>query len=298
MTAALDVREVRYRYGDALALDGATLSIGERQRVALLGRNGSGKTTLLGLASGLLAVQDGVVSVCGSDIRHDPAGSRAHIGVVFQHLAVDSALTVTETLRLQAALTSIERPAQPDRIRQAISDAGLSERAEDRVGTLSGGLSRRLDLVRALLNRPALALMDEPTTGLDTLAREAFWSLLDRRRADGAQVIATHLMDEAERCDRVVILHEGRIVADGTPAELTDSLGGDAVWLDTPAPGPLADRTGGRVIGGRVMLTVPDASRVVTELYDSEDVTSVTARSVQMSDVFAAAVGEEPRADG
>ena len=241
--AALVAVDVAHTFGDTTALGGVTLTVGGHERVALLGRNGSGKTTLLRIASTQLRPSAGQVAVAGHDVVAEPDAVRQHLGVVFQSPALDPALTAREALRLQAALVRLDRADVAGRVADALADAGLEDRADDRIGTFSGGMARRLDLARGLLHRPSLALLDEPTTGLDPLARDAFWAVLDRRRGDGSQVVATHAMDEAARCDRVVILDAGRVVADGTPDALTASLGPDALWLDTDDADALARHT-------------------------------------------------------
>jgi ABC-2 type transport system ATP-binding protein len=286
---------VSHTFGEVRALDRVDLTVGRQERVALLGRNGSGKTTLLRIASTLLRPEAGHVSVCGHDLDGPSAPIRQQIGVVFQSPALDPALTAREALTLQAALVGIPRLERAARIADALGDADLHDRADDRVGTFSGGMARRLDLSRSLLHRPALALLDEPTTGLDPIARDAFWAVLDERRAEGAQIIATHLMEEAARCDRVVILDRGRVVADDTPAALTSSLGADALWLDTPDASALAAglTEGGhdaQVVDGRVLLLVADATERVAELYARPDVRGVSIRQPTLGDVFAARV--------
>ncbi|WP_412063137.1 ABC transporter ATP-binding protein [Rubrivirga sp. IMCC45206] len=295
---ALDAREVRHAFGAVQALDGLTLAVGEGERVALLGRNGSGKTTILRIAATRLVPDGGSVAVRGLDVAREPDAVRHHVGVVFQSPALDANLTAREALALQAALSRIPRVETAARISDALAEAGLADRADDRIGTLSGGLTRRLDLARGLLARPALALLDEPTTGLDPIAREAFWTALDRRRADGAQLIATHTMDEAERCDRVVIVDAGRVVVDGSPADLTATLGADTLWLDTADAAMLAETlcnngVPARAVGDRVL--VPDARREqAAALYERPDVTSVALRAPTLADVFADAVGTSP----
>ena len=293
--AALAADGLGVRYGEATALDGVTFAVGAGERVGLLGQNGSGKTTLLRVASTRLRPTSGTLRVAGLDVVQDPDGVRQRLGVVFQSPALDPALTAREALALQAALVQIDRPDRERAVAGALADAGLTDRAYDRVGTLSGGLARRLDLARGLLHRPALALLDEPTTGLDPVARDAFWEVLDRRRGDGAQLIATHLMDEAERCDRVVILDAGRVVADGAPAALAARLGRDALWLDGPDPTALAaalcaEGLDAAAVGDRVLVRADDARQRVAALYDRPDVRGVSIQPPAMADVFASAV--------
>ena len=295
MPPALAVRDLRHAYDGTTALDGVTLTVGAHERVALLGRNGSGKTTLLRIASTLLTPEAGTVEVCGLDVRVEAGAVRQRLGVVFQSPALDGALTVREALALQAALSGVPRADRSARLGATLEDAGLVDRANDRVATLSGGLARRLDLARGLIDRPALALLDEPTTGLDPVARDAFWTVLDRRRADGAQLIATHLMDEAERCDRVVILDRGRVVADDSPQALTARLGDDALWLDTGDAPALAealraDGLDARTVGDRVVVRA-GAGRIA-DLYARSDVRAATIHPPSLADVFADAVAD------
>ena len=299
--AALTTRGVAHDFGEVRALDGITLTVRPTERVALLGRNGSGKTTLLRIASTQLRPDEGRVTVCGIDLASSPASVRERIGVVFQSPALDTALTAREALRLQAALVRLPRSERSTRIADALAEAGLTDRADDRLGTFSGGMARRLDLARGLLHRPALALLDEPTTGLDPIARDAFWAVLDQRRTDGAQIVATHLMDEAARCDRVVILDAGRVVADDTPTALTAALGADALWLDTDDTDVLAatltaEGVPAQAIDGRVLVRTPDARERVAALYARSDVRGVSIQPPTLDDVFAARVGARPEA--
>ena len=302
MTAALAADGLGFDYGDRPALRDVTFAVGAGERVGLLGRNGSGKTTLLRIASTRLRPDCGTLDVAGLDVSANPAGVRRRLGVVFQSTALDPALTAREALQMQAALVGIGRRDRAAAVEAALRDAGLADRAGARVATLSGGLARRLDLARGLLHRPALALLDEPTTGLDPVARDEFWALLDRRRGDGAQLVATHLMDEAERCDRVVILDAGRVVAEGAPAALAARLGADALWLDGDDPHALAaalraEGTDAQAVGDRVLVRADDARQRVAALYARPDVRGVSIQPPTLADVFAAAVDAAPPVD-
>ncbi len=283
-----------------MALDGVSFEVSAGERVGLLGQNGSGKTTLFRIAATRLSPGTGSLHIGGLDVTRHAGAVRQQLGVVFQTPALDSALTCRESLTLQAALVGISRRDRDSVVAQALRDAGLSERASDRVGTLSGGLARRLDLVRGVLHAPALCLLDEPTVGLDPLARDAFWRTLDARR-DGAQLIATHDMDEAARCDRVVIVDRGRVVADDTPSALTAALGPDALWLDTTDPAGLArslaeaghDAT---AVADRVLVRASDARHHVAAFYERADVLGVSIQPPGMADAFARAVASAPPA--
>ncbi len=223
--AGLRLRGLRFAYrprGRAprrAALDGCDLDVAPGSRVALLGPNGSGKSTLIKIICGLLPPDAGTVEACG----HTRASEiRACLSVVFQFIALDRHLTVYENLRDQAALYGIPRREVAARIAGALDGARLGDRRNDLVKTLSRGLARRADLARALLHRPSMLLLDEPTSGLDPGARAAFLDgvLAGGERSPSIILMSTHLTDEADRCDRVIMLHEGRVVADGTPRDL------------------------------------------------------------------------------
>lgn len=297
---ALDVRDVRHTYAtsEAPALDGVSLRVAPGERVALLGPNGGGKTTLFRVVTALLRPDAGTAAVFGYDVTRDSAAVRARLGVVFQSAALDGVLTVRENLGTHAALVGLRGAAVRAAIDEALAAVGLTDRARTRVAALSGGLARRADLARVLLHRPALLLLDEPTVGLDPTARRDLWDALDALRASGtAQLVATHLLDEAEACDRVVVLDRGRIVAEGTPHALKARLGADALWLDTPDAAALTTRLAetlgldARTVGRRVLVVADDPASVLADVYAAPGVTGATVRRPSLDDVFAAATG-------
>lgn len=223
---AIDLRGITAGYPgmEASAVDGVTLQA-DGDLVALLGPNGSGKSTLMRVLIGQHRAERGEVV--------SPASRRA-LGVVFQSPAVDDLLTVDENLRLAAALHGLSRSDAVVRAQELAGSLGLVELASRRCGRLSGGQRRRADLARALMGRPTVLVLDEPTTGLDIDARAQFWRVLDGvRRAEGVTVLyATHLGEEAERADRAVLMRAGRVVADGTPDELRAPLGTRVARVD------------------------------------------------------------------
>lgn len=310
---AVTVESVTHRYGKHTALRDFSLKVKRGELLALLGPNGSGKTTLFRILSTLMPPSEGAARVFGAHTTEQPGAVRQLLGVVFQAPALDEALTVAENLRLHGALFGLSGEDLHERIDDLLGRFEVAERRSDRVETLSGGLRRRVDLARGLLHRPRLLLLDEPTAGLDPAARHAFWRHLNRlRRRDRTTfLVATHLMDEAERCDRVAILDRGRRVALGTPEALRTDLGERALWLTSPSPDALKQRIEAqfgltaRPVGEALQLVHEDAPALLTRLYDAfgDQIESATVRRPTLEDVFMArtghraASGEAPFAD-
>lgn len=223
---ALAVHGASKSYGSIKALDGLTLSVARGEFVALLGPNGAGKSTLFQLLTGLFVPDAGDIEVAGFDMRHHARQALARLGVVFQQATLDLDLSVVANLRFHARLHGMGRAART-RIDAELDRIGLTERAGDRARALSGGNRRRVELARALLHDPVVLLMDEPTVGLDPASRaqlvEYVHSLCTHR--DVGVLWATHLVDEAESADRVIIVHKGRWIASGTAAELRERTG-------------------------------------------------------------------------
>lgn len=305
MTAALEIADLRHAYGDRESLRGVTFSVGAGDVFALLGPNGGGKTTLFRIISTLLKPTSGTVEVCGVDATRHPARARRHLGVVFQHPAVDPWLTVVENLRTHAALYGKGGAGLPRLIERALERFGLSPRAGDRVGTLSGGLRRRVELAKALLVEPPLLILDEPSAGLDPAARRDLLNELTRLRDDAGTtiVLTTHLMDEAAVCDRVGILHEGRLVAIGAPDALTAAIGGDVVTIECRGPEALAEGLRSRfgvspqIVDGRLRVERPRAHEfvpLVVEAFPGEIQTIAVGRPT-LDDVFVHHTGASMR---
>lgn len=225
-TPALAVEDVSKSYGPIKALDGLSLSVARGEFVALLGPNGAGKSTLFQLLTGLFVPDAGRIEVAGFDMRRDARRALACLGVVFQQPTLDLDLSVVANLRFHARLHGMGRAARP-RIDAELHRIGLTARAKDLARTLSGGNRRKVELARALLHDPVVLLMDEPTVGLDPASRtqlvEYVHSLCAHR---GVGVLwATHLVDEAESADRVIIVHKGHWIAAGTAAALRERTG-------------------------------------------------------------------------
>ncbi|MDN5872859.1 MAG: ATP-binding cassette domain-containing protein [Sinobacteraceae bacterium] len=231
MSRALAATDVYKAYGHTKALDGVTLEVQQGEFVALLGPNGAGKTTLFQLLTGLFVPDAGEIEVAGFDLRRDSRKALACLGVVFQQPTLDLDLSVRANLRFHTRMHGVGRGAKR-RIAEELHRVGLSERAKDAARALSGGNRRKVELARALLHDPELLLMDEPTVGLDPGSRRMLVDYVHELCNErGVGVLwATHLVDEAESADRVVVLQTGHRIAEGTPADLrqrtqTESLG-------------------------------------------------------------------------
>ena len=209
-------------YGARKALDAVDITIQPGEFVALLGPNGAGKTTLFQLLTGLFVPDSGTIHIGGIDIRKNAVPALAGIGVVFQQPTLDLDLTVTDNLQFHGSLHGLGRRETGLRIDEELQQLKLADRLGDRARALSGGQRRRIELARALLHRPQFLLMDEPTVGLDPGSRRDLLSYVLQLKQERQMAIlwASHLVDEAEKADRVIVLHEGRVLSDGEPNKL------------------------------------------------------------------------------
>lgn len=235
---AIVVEGLVKRYGDRNVVDGLDLAVREGEVLAFLGRNGAGKTTTTEILEGYRTRDAGTVSVLGEDPAEAGSAWRAKLGIVLQESQPLGALTVRETLRLYAAYFPRPRPVD-----EVIGLVGLAEQAGQRAGRLSGGQKRRLDVGIALIGRPELVFLDEPTTGFDPDARRQFWDVIQGLRDLGTTVfLTTHYMDEAQvLADRVAVLRDGKVAALGTPAELQAMRGDVEIRFELPAGVPLSE---------------------------------------------------------
>ncbi len=219
------------RYGAVTALDGASLHAAPGEFVALLGPNGAGKSTLFQILSGLFQADGGELMVCGYNPKHEIVAVLAKIGIVFQQMTLDLDLSVRRNLLFHARLHGLTGREVDVQIQSLLRQFNLEERQHQPVRQLSGGFRRKVELARALLHQPRLLLMDEPTVGLDPASRQDILRTVHELCSNQkmATLWATHLVDEAEKADRVVILHHGRVVAEGTPASIINSTGADSL---------------------------------------------------------------------
>jgi drug efflux transport system ATP-binding protein len=230
------LRGVEKRYGKRRALAGIDLTLDGGQIVGVVGPDGAGKTTLLRTLAGLLEIEAQHASVLGFDLRTDVTALKARIGYVPQAFGLHRDLSVMENLRFTARLQRLEAAAFAQGARELLTRTGLAPFADRPAGALSGGMKQKLAVANALLMKPALLLLDEPTAGVDVVARAEIWSLLERERETALIVISTSYLDEAAACDRLVYLDNGRVVAAGTPAQLRDGalLELYRAWGDDP----------------------------------------------------------------
>jgi ABC-2 type transport system ATP-binding protein len=225
---ALRIIGLRHRFGDKVAVDGIDLEIERGEVFGLLGPNGAGKTTTIRVVNTLLPMQEGEAEVLGFDLRHSAMAIRRRLGYVPQQLSIEAALTGRENVNWFARLFDVPRLERKERVADALDVMGLGDVADRMAGTYSGGMVRRLELAQALVNRPQLLVLDEPTVGLDPVARDGVWQrVAEMRDATGMTVLlTTHYMEEADvLCDRLALMHLGRIRALGSPEDLKDELG-------------------------------------------------------------------------
>jgi len=292
----IQLQDLRHQYGDRVALAGVSFDVRPAEIFGLLGPNGSGKTTTFRILSTLMLPSGGRALIMGRDVAREPALVRRNIGVVFQAQSIDVKLSATENLMLIGHIYGLRGAALKKRVSEMLSRVGLADRAKEKAERFSGGMQRRLELAKGLLHHPSVLLLDEPTTGLDPGARRDLWQYLQiLRDEEGVTVlITTHLMEEAERCDRLAIYAEGNVVAFGTPAELKSEIGGDVILLDSEHPDLLAQRIAQRfglqptVLDHRVRLEIENGHRFVTDVVEAfpGESEGVSVHKPSLEDVF------------
>lgn len=292
----IEVGGLGFSYGGRQALSGVEFTIARGEIFGFLGPNGGGKSTLFRLLSTLVPMQSGEARVLGYDLRGAAQALRRRIGVVFQSPSLDGKLTVAENLAIHGHLYGLRGARLRQRTQAMLARLDVDDRAGDLAETLSGGLRRRVELAKALLHEPELLLLDEPSTGLDPAARREFFNLLTRlRESDGVTIVlTTHYMEEAERCGRIGILDQGRLVAIAPPGELKGRVGGDVMVISGPAPEALAQKIARQfqvraaLVDGTIRIERPRGHELVARLVDEfgAEIDSVTFGRPTLEDVF------------
>jgi len=294
---ALSIRDLVVRRGGRTVLHGVNLDVGRGEAFGLLGPNGAGKTTLFHVLTGLLAPSSGSLVLDGRPATTSARAFRARTGVVFQQPALDSQLTARENLRLAARLYGVPAADARRRIDALLERARLADRADEPVRRYSGGMRRRVELARALVHRPSLLILDEPTTGLDEGAYRGFWADLEalRRESGLTLLLTTHRADEAEHCDRLAILDQGRVVACDAPDRLRERVRGDLLILEAldarSVAALIAERFGleARVLDDRVTVRRERAHELIPRLVEALPdgaLRAISLRSTGLGEVF------------
>ena len=233
MNKIIEITDLRKYFGEIKAVDGLSFKVQKGELFAFLGQNGAGKSTTISVICGRLLKDSGSVIINGNDIENGMDGIKRDIGVVFQESALDSPLSVIENLKSRASLYGIHGSAFSERVKELSELLELDPLLKRPLGKLSGGQKRRIDIARALLHKPKILILDEPTTGLDPQTRKTVWNVVRKlQRDEGLTVfLTTHYMEEAANADNVIILDSGRIAAEGTPLELKNRYTGDFITI-------------------------------------------------------------------
>ncbi|WP_404435942.1 ATP-binding cassette domain-containing protein [Microbacterium aerolatum] len=286
-TPAIEVRGLRKAFGAQTVIDGLDLTVSCGEVFALLGPNGAGKTTIINILTTLIKPDAGTATVGGFDVASAAMQVRRRISLTGQSAAVDDALSAVENVVMFARLAGLSRSASRRRAKELLESFGLTDAATRRVATFSGGMRRRLDLALSFVVTPEVLFLDEPTTGLDTLSRRDLWDIIRSLAAAGTTVfLTTQYLEEADQlADRIAVLHDGRVAALGTAAELKARVGGDTVELH--------DEHGGLLREIATDGSVPGLRRALDELDQQGAEGTVTLRRPTLDDVFLAVTASE-----
>jgi ABC-2 type transport system ATP-binding protein len=271
---AIEALALTKAFPGVIAVDHLSFDVREGEIFGLVGPDGAGKTTTLRMLAGVLTPDSGTATVAGFDIGNDPEGVKHQISYMSQRFGLYEDLTVAENVRFYADLFGVRRAERERRAAQLLQAAGMSEFGSRLAGNLSGGMKQKLGLVCALIHTPRVILLDEPTNGVDPVSRRDFWRILYALLGEGVSIlISTSYLDEAERCHRVALLHQGRLLFCDTPTELKKTLPGAVVAVASPDPRRLREALSGvegisslTLVGDGVRLVVDDGARRIPEL--------------------------------
>jgi ABC-2 type transport system ATP-binding protein len=305
MTNIIDVDTLTRKFGDLTAVDGISLTVGEREIFGFLGPNGAGKSTTIKILATLIKPTSGRATLAGYDVATEPNAVRQSIGLVFQDPSLDVRLTADENLKFHAMLYDVPGDVYRTRADSLLKMVDLVDRRTSQVMTYSGGMKRRLEIARGLLHHPKVLFLDEPTLGLDVQTRNAIWSHVKQLRNEVGTTVfmTTHYMDEAENCDRIAIIDHGKIQAIDTPAALKQQIGGDTIIVsgDAALAGDLGakyDLTPHEAAGQLHFQVVGGAAFVPRLMADfGGRITSVQIKQPSLEDVFLKLTGHAIRGE-
>jgi ABC-2 type transport system ATP-binding protein len=300
---AVRVDGLSKRFAGNLALDGLSFTVGEGEVFGLVGPDGAGKTTAMRMLAGVMTPDAGSATVAGHDVVRDPEAVKNHISYMPQGFGLYEDLTVDENIRFYADVFGVGPAKRDERAGRLLAASGMTAFRDRLAGQLSGGMKKKLGLTCALIHTPRVLLLDEPTTGVDPVSRRDFWRILYDLVAEGVTVVvSTAYLDEAERCHRLALLHQGRLLHCDTPARLKAGMPGAVVRVTSPAPDAVRDRlrqapgvASVLIVGNGVHLAVDDAERRVPELRARLEgaavpFSEVAAVAPTFEDVFVASV--------
>jgi len=301
----IEARDIRKNFGDVEAVRGVSFKVEAGEIFGFLGPNGAGKTTTINILCTLVKPTSGAAELAGYDVVKQPAKVRGAIGIVFQDPSLDERLSAHENLVFHALVYGVPKEVRYERIDNVLKMVELWDRRHDVVRTFSGGMKRRLEIARGLLHHPKVLFLDEPTLGLDPQTRNRIWEYVRdlRDREQLSIFLTTHYMDEAENCDRIAIIDNGRIIAVDTPANLKKLVGGDIISISTEdndaAAGQIAEKHGLSAVeqDSKLVIEVPDGEKFLARLARSIDVpiNSLSLRRPTLDDVFLKLTGRTIR---
>jgi ABC-2 type transport system ATP-binding protein len=297
---AVEVRGLRKSYGEVQAVKGLDLEVARGETFGFLGPNGAGKSTTIKILCTLAKADSGSALVAGFDVTTQRDDVRRHIGLVFQDTTLDTYLSAEQNLRFHAELYGMPRETVAPRLEQVLRMVGLWERRTSKVLTFSGGMKRRLEIARGLMHSPRVLFLDEPTVGLDPQTRASIWEYIEqlRQQEDITIFLTTHYMDEAEHCDRIAIMDEGKLVALDTPAALKATVGTDRVTIRTTDDQAALARLDNAVLtADGIVISVEDGESFVPQLFGTLGVpiTNVSISRPSLDDVFLSYTGRTIR---